>query len=144
MATIATSSMEAEYMAAYYLGQTICFVRNLLGEIGLSLSKPTPFFMDAMAAIQAIKNGELSARTKHFDVKVRWMGQLTRRAIVECIHLRGTDMTADLLTKAITTMTWWNTLNPHLSGKERRTAKQLVQAQKREKDTPFPIGVEGK
>jgi hypothetical protein len=53
-------------------------------------------------------------------------------------------MTADLLTKAITTMTWWNTLNPHLSGKERRTAKQLVQAQKREKDTPFPIGVEGK
>ena len=144
MATIATSSMEAEYMAAYYLGQTICFVRNLLGEIGLSLSKPTPFFMDAMAAIQAIKNGELSARTKHFDVKVRWMGQLARRAIVECIHLRGTDMTADLLTKAITTMTWWNTLNPHLSGKERRTAKQLVQAQKREKDTPFPTGVEGK
>jgi hypothetical protein len=138
MATIATSSMESEYMAAYYLGQTIVYLRNMLDEIGLPLSKPTPFFMDAMAAIQALKNGHLSARTKHIDVKFRWLLQLYDRSMVEYIHLRTGDMSPDLLTKMPACAAIWNALNAHVSGRERRTAKMLVKAQRREKGEPFP------
>ena len=32
----------------------------------------------------------------------------------------------------------WNALNAHVSGRERRTARMLVKAQKREKGEPFP------
>jgi hypothetical protein len=138
MATIATSSMESEYMAAYYLGQTIVYLRNMMDEIGLPLSRPTPFFMDAMAAIQALKNGHLSNRTKHIDVKSRWLLQLDDRGLVEYLHIRTDDMSPDLLTKIPACAAIWNALNGHISGRERRTARMLVKAQKREKGEPYP------
>ena len=99
MATIATSSMESECMAAYYLGQTIVYLQNMLDEFGLPLSKPTPSFMDAMAATQALKNGHLSARVKHIEVKSCRLMQLDGREMVEYIHIRTGDMSPDLRTK---------------------------------------------
>jgi len=110
----------------------------MLDEIGLPLSKPTPFFMDAMAAIQALKNGHLSARVKHIEVKSRWLLQLDGREMVEYIHIRTGDMSPDLLTKMPACAAIWNALNAHVSGRERRTARMLVKAQKREKGEPFP------
>ena len=56
-------------MAAYFLGQSLIFIRNLLKEIGLPLARPTRFFMDAMAAIMALKNGNVSARTKQWNMR---------------------------------------------------------------------------
>jgi hypothetical protein len=54
MATIAASSMESEYMSAYHLGQQLLWYRGLMKEIGYPINKPTPFFMDAAAALYAI------------------------------------------------------------------------------------------
>jgi hypothetical protein len=138
MATIATSSMESEYMAAYYLGQTLIFIRNLLKEIGLPMTRPTRFFMDAMAAIMAMKNGHVSARTKHFDIKWRWLVQGAVRKLFEFLHLRSGDMTSDLLTKMPGLVQTWLELVNHLSGAEIRTSRMLMEAQKREKGTSFP------
>ena len=35
MTTVATSTMESEYMSAYPYGQEVIFIRNLLEELGL-------------------------------------------------------------------------------------------------------------
>lgn len=83
----------------------IVFLRNLLAVMGLYLCRPTRFFMDAMAAIMALKRGHMSARTKHIDVKFRWMADLPKRLIAEYIQLRSADITSDLLTK-VTSLAW--------------------------------------
>ena len=75
MTTITASSLEAEYMSAFFWGQMMLYIRGLLTEVGLGLTHPTPFFMDAMAAIQAMKTPVCHARTKHVAVKWRWLAQ---------------------------------------------------------------------
>jgi hypothetical protein len=136
MATIAASSMESEYMASYFLGQQILYIRNLLGELSLSLKKPTPFLMDAMAAIQALRNPTFHARTKHVAVKWRWL-QSHNGNDFDVKHVRSLDMTADLLTKMPNSHVW-STLLSHLLGHESRLSADLIQAQERPKDTDFP------
>ena len=68
MTTIAASTMEAEYMAAFHCAQEIVFVRNLLKEIGIVLDGPTIMFMDAEAAINAINSEKFLPRTKHIAI----------------------------------------------------------------------------
>ena len=136
MATVAASSMEAEYMGAYFLGQMLLYIRGLLQEVGLGLTRRTLFFMDAMSAIQALKNPVYHARTKHVAVKWRWLAQHVE-TVFELCHLRTTDMTADLLTKATAFRTWLELIRP-LMGRVHRSSSQLVAAQERMRGADFP------
>jgi hypothetical protein len=136
MVTVAASSMESEYMAAFYLGQQLIYIRNLLSEIGLPISQPTPFLMDAMAAIQSLKNHVFHARTKHVAVKWHWLRQKIG-TVFSLYHVRSEDMTADILTKMAIIRVWSNLL-PHLMGLEVRSSKCIIDAQLREKGASFP------
>lgn len=118
MTTVAASSMEAEYMGAYFLGQMLLYIRELLKELGLELIKPTLFFMDAMSAIQALKNRVYHARTKHVAVKWRWLVQYIG-TIFDICHLRSGDMTADLLTKAAMRKVWLELIQALMGTKPR-------------------------
>jgi hypothetical protein len=142
MATIATSSMEAEYMAAYYLGQALLLLRRIMKEITLPLEKPSYFFMDAMAAINGLKNNSVQARTKHIDVKWRWLAQYMgneseSEKCFNIVHIRSIDLTTDLMTKHALRKVW-DTLIEHLMGWQCRSSKELIEAQKRPKDTEYP------
>ena len=141
MVTIAVSSMESEYMSAFYLGQQLIYFRNLLKELGLPLQKPTPFFMDALAAIRSLKNPVFHARTKHIDIKWHWLRQHIGSSFA-LNHVRTEDMTADLLTK-MAVYRILKSLLPHLIGDEMRPSSVIVTAQSREKGASFPgVGVD--
>lgn len=136
MTTIAASSMESEYMSAYYLGQMLIYIRNLLAELGLKLTKPIPFFMDAMAAIQALNNPVFHARTKHVAIKWHWLRSLIGTIFI-LVHVRTEDMSADLLTKMPVYRTWL-ILVPTILGEEWRSSEVIIGAQSREKGADFP------
>ena len=139
MATIAASSMESEFMAAYYLGQQLLYIRNLLSELGFQITRLIPFFMDALSAIQALRNPSFHARIKHVDIKWHWLRNLVG-VIFALHHVRSSDMAADLLTK-MPTLKVWNSLLPHILGEESRSSTEVVAAQERDKDVEFPSGV---
>ena len=139
MATIAASSMESEFMAAYYLGQQLLYIRNLLSELGFKITRLIPFFMDALSAIQALRNPSFHARIKHVDIKWHWLRNLVG-VIFALHHVRSSDMAADLLTK-MPTLKVWNSLLPHILGEESRSSTEVVAAQERDKDVEFPSGV---
>jgi len=103
MTTIAVSTMESEYMAAFHCAQEVVFIRNFLTEIGLEQTKPTRFKMDAQAAIDAIRNPVFHARTKHIAVKFRWLQSFVQdnNKILDISHV-----IADLLTKVVASRTW--------------------------------------
>jgi hypothetical protein len=142
MATIAASSMESEYMAAYFLGQMLLYIRNVLRELGLKLMKPVPFFMDAMSAVQALKNPVFHARTKHVDIKWHWLRQHMGPDFT-LYHVRTGDMSADLLTK-MAVFRIWCSLMPHIIGEEARSSGDIIAAQSREKGADFPHAGVGK
>lgn len=136
MTTVAASSMEAEYMGSYYMGQMLLFIYNVLKEVRLKLERPIPFFMDAMAAIQALRNSVYHARTKHVAVKWKWLSQFIGN-IFKLYHVRTGDMTADLLTKA-TVLKVWTELFRVLMGMEQRFSHMLISAQERPRGEAFP------
>jgi hypothetical protein len=136
MATIAASSMESEYMSAYHLGQQLLWYRGLMKEIGYPITKPTPFFMDAAAALYAIQDPALRTRSTHMDVKIKWLLMHYLKCFI-FIHVRTEDMTADLLTKPLALRVWIELIG-HLMGVDIRGSVQLQLAQERAKNTPFP------
>ena len=77
MVTIATSTMENEYMAAYYLGQQILHARGQLREIGLALTRPTLFLMERYhGRYSCVENPYHALQTKHIDIKFKWLASL--------------------------------------------------------------------
>jgi len=108
MSTIAVSTMESEYMAAFHCAQEVVFIRNFLDEIGLEQAKPTRFRMDAQAAIDAIRNPIFHARTKHIAVKFRWLQSFVQEnnRVLDIVHVGTSDMVADLLTKVVAHRIW--------------------------------------
>ena len=129
MTTVAASTMESEYMSAYYLGQMLIYIRNVLSELGLKLIMTTPFFMDALSAIQALKNPVFHARTKHVDIKWHWLRQ-HMGSNFNLYHVRTSDMSADLLTKMVV-FRIWHSLLPHIVGEESRSSREIIAAQSR-------------
>ena len=139
MAMIAALSMESKYIVAYFLGQQLLYILNLLSELGFVITKQIPFFMDAMAAIQALRNSSFHACIKHVDIKWHWLRNLIG-SIFALHHVRSADMAADLLTK-MPTLRVWLSLLPHVLGEELRSSTEVVVAQTRAKDVVFPSGV---
>jgi hypothetical protein len=92
--------------------------------------------MDAAAALYAIRDPALRTRSKHIDVKIKWLLMHYLKCFI-FIHVRTEDMTADLLTKP-SALRVWVELIEHLMGVDIRGSVQLQLAQERAKNTPFP------
>ena len=67
--TVATSTMDAEYLALSDCVKEILWLRHLLLEIGLEQTSPTVVFEDNSAVIATIKSGENYSRVKHLEIR---------------------------------------------------------------------------
>jgi hypothetical protein len=99
--TVATSSMEAEYMAAYALIQEICWLRGVLSELGFNTDEPTKVYMDSKSAIDLANNPVHHKRSKHIAIKYHWIRQMVSRHLVKLVHVTSQMQLADMLTKAL-------------------------------------------
>jgi len=100
--TVAASTMEAEYMAAFHAIQECVWVKGVLGEMGLFVD-PITLYMDSKSAICLAKNPLYHKRSKHIDIKFHWIREkvLGDNIVVHLEHI-GTDrMDADIFTKAL-------------------------------------------
>ena len=110
-------------------------------ELKFVFLRPAPFFMDAQAAIQALKNPVFHARAKHISIKFHWLRQHVdsrQNNTLVLRHVRSEDMVADLTTKDVV-MKIWTTLFNHLMGKTPISSNDMIVAQKRPKGTMFPV-----
>jgi hypothetical protein len=67
--TVSLSSTEAEYQALSECAQEAMFTRNLITEITGETQPPAIIYEDNLGAIFLSKNSQVSARTKHIDVR---------------------------------------------------------------------------
>ena len=100
--TVATSTMEAEYMAVYAAIQEIVWIRGVMTELGVpgyQLNKsasPTIILMDSKSAIDLAENPVHHKRSKHIRIKYHWIREQVGAGVVKLKHIPTTEMRADI------------------------------------------------
>ena len=100
---IATSTMEAEFVACYETTiQALC-LRNFISRLGVidSIFKPLKIYCDNSVTIFFSKNDRYSRGAKHMELKYLSVKDEVRKQKVSIQHIRTDMMVADPLTKGL-------------------------------------------
>jgi transposase InsO family protein len=99
--TVASSSCEAEYTAAYESCKEAIWLRSLLLNIGFPPSGPTTILCDNNAAISLSEDPSLHQRVKHIDIKYHALRERVHSKEIQLSYINTNDNIADLFTKAL-------------------------------------------
>lgn len=98
--TVALSSTEAEYMATVAAIQEGIWLEALHNAI-FNQWKEIRIFCDNKGAMQVLNNNSYSSRTKHIDIKIKFIREHIEKKEIELEYVSTTDMPADILTKGV-------------------------------------------
>ncbi|KAJ8775137.1 hypothetical protein K2173_020141 [Erythroxylum novogranatense] len=101
--TIARSSTESEYKALANSAAEVVWLTSLLGELGFTPATPPILWCDNIGAIYLSKNPVFHARTKHVELDYHFVRELVSQQKLQIQFLKGSDQTADILTKPLGT-----------------------------------------
>src|SRR5204863_9903527 len=102
--SVATSSMEAEYMAASFATHHLLWLQTLLDELYIdSKSYPIPLLIDNRSAIDLTKDAKHHQRTKHIDIAHHFVRERVMDGTLNVIHCPGSEMLADGFTNSLAT-----------------------------------------
>lgn len=79
---VATSTLIAEYIAAFEAAKEIVWTRGILKELGQHQHEPSILYCDNTAAEQLIKNLVFHRRTKHVDIKYRYTSHIMNQGLL--------------------------------------------------------------
>jgi hypothetical protein len=98
-ALVALSTMESEFVSASRGIQEAMGCYHLIKELKRSIKLPMQLRMDNQAAIASIMNEASSSKTKHVDIKHKFIKDLYQHKLIFPSYVTTTDMKADILTK---------------------------------------------
>lgn len=98
--TIALSSTEAEYIAASECCKELLHINSLLQEI-LQKCLSMTLKIDNQSTISLIKNGIINKRSKHIDVRYRFIHDMYKKKIIDIEYCPTNIQLADVFTKPI-------------------------------------------
>jgi len=99
-ATVALSSMEAEYMAASTVVSLTMLYGQVLEELGLS-QNTISIIGDNTACISLARNDQTSKRAKHIDLRYHFIRELQQAKVVNFVWTKTENELADILTKPL-------------------------------------------
>ena len=99
--TVATSSCEAEYRAAFTATVECVWLRRLLADLGVGQSSATTIFTDSQSAIAVVRNPVFHARTKHIEVHYHYVRERFSAGEISLAYVPTQENIADLFTKAL-------------------------------------------
>lgn len=98
--TVTLSSTEAEFVALTLTIQEAIHLQQILSEIEHS-PPSTKLFVDNVSTISIAKNNNFSFRTKHLDVRQKFIAEQCPQKNIDILHVSTNDNIADFLTKAL-------------------------------------------
>lgn len=108
---VALSSAEAEFRG---MSKGLCellWLKRLLTEIGVEPKMEMKLFCDNKAAIEISHNPVQHDRTKHIEVDRHFIKQNLEEKIIKFPFVRSEDQLADMLTKAVSSKVFHNSLD---------------------------------
>jgi hypothetical protein len=99
MKSVALSSSEAEYVALSEAAKEVKFIYQVLRSMGVKVKLPIVIRVDNIGAIFMAENVAVSQRTKHIDVRYRFVQEFVMDGFLKIIFVRTGDNDADIFTK---------------------------------------------
>jgi hypothetical protein len=97
--TVALSSTEAELYGESSASQDVMFETNMLDEMLGKAVRPSIIYGDNMGAIFLARNLAVGQRTKHIDIRTRFITNLVETKQIEMEHVRSESNPADAASK---------------------------------------------
>ena len=100
--TVATSSCEAEYRAAFTATVECVWLRRLAADLGVGQDAATTIYTDSQSALAVARNLVFHARTKHIEVHYHYVRERLSAGEISLAYVpTQEDNLADLFTKAL-------------------------------------------
>jgi len=100
---VTLSTTEAEHVAGVVSGKEICWLRNMMLELGYKVMGPSQLWMDNQSSMSVAENPEHHGWMKHLNLWYYWLRDEVEKGTIESMYLQMDDMPADLLTKSVKT-----------------------------------------
>jgi len=101
-ATVALSTMEAEYIGACTGTQEALWLKQLLGELKLVNTKDAVhLWVDNQSALKTMEDQLSTSRAKHIDIKYHFIRSVVKEGKVACGYCPTDEMPADAMTKPL-------------------------------------------
>lgn len=98
---IALSTTEAEFISGCEMVKDLVPLRNTLIDLKAITDEPTPVYIDNISAVRIANDDGGQKRTKHIDVRYKWLNEQSENKAISIKHIAGTDQAADILTKPL-------------------------------------------
>ena len=99
--SVATSSMEAEYVVSANATKEAVWLRTLLKEVSYPQSQATIVHADNQGAIALAQNPTSYSRAKHIDIHFYFIQECIERNKIKLQYISTHQMVTDILTKAL-------------------------------------------
>ncbi|GKB26870.1 putative ribonuclease H-like domain-containing protein [Tanacetum coccineum] len=96
---VATSSTEAEYVAAANCCGQVLWIQNQMLDYGFNFMN-TKIFIDNQSTISIVKNPVFHQRTKHIEIRHHFIRDANEKHLIQVLKIHTDENVADLLTKA--------------------------------------------
>ena len=105
---IATSTMEAEFIACFEAIVQSLWLRNFINGLSIigTIAKQMRIYCDNAAAVFFSKNDRYTKGAKHMDLKYLYVKEEVQNQRVQIVHIGTHDMIADPLTKGLAPKTF--------------------------------------
>ena len=97
--SVALSTCDAETQASTPATQDTVFINSLLKEVTGSVTLPSHVYGDNAAGLFLARNNQLGQRSKHIEIRDRFLHEKVEDGTVELRHVRNEDNTSDIDSK---------------------------------------------
>ncbi|GJZ90061.1 putative ribonuclease H-like domain-containing protein, partial [Tanacetum coccineum] len=96
---VATSTTEAEYVAAANCCGQVLWIQNQMLDYGFNFMN-TRIYIDNESTICIVKNPVFHSKTKHIEIRHHFIRDAYEKKLIQVLKIHTDDNVADLLTKA--------------------------------------------
>nr|GEV95321.1 putative ribonuclease H-like domain-containing protein [Tanacetum cinerariifolium] len=96
---VATSAIEAEYVAAVHCYGQVLWIQNQLLDYGFNLMN-TKIYINNESTVCIVKNHVFHSKTKHTEIRHHFIRDAYEKKLIQVLKIHTDDNVADLLTKA--------------------------------------------
>ncbi|KAM1632105.1 hypothetical protein ACFX2K_020035 [Malus domestica] len=100
---VATSTMQAEYVACYEATSQAVWLKNFISSMNVveSIARPIQLWCDNKAAVFHARNNKRSNGTRHLDLKYKMIRKEVKKQQIKIDYIDTKSMLADPLNKAL-------------------------------------------
>ena len=97
--SVTLSSSEAEWIALSEATKEVMFVLQLLESMHIRVQLPITVRVDNIGAIWMSQNVNTSSRTKHVDIRTKYVNEYCEDGVLKIIFVKSVDNDSDIMTK---------------------------------------------